>query len=57
MAKRVKSEPKTLLEVFTVDYPKLFEDDFCECHRLQICPTAWMLARPSTMMVDSESND
>ena len=39
-----KPKPKTLMEMFTVDYPKLFEDEFCECHRLQICPTAWMKA-------------
>ncbi len=48
------SKPKTLMEVFTVDYPKLFEDDFCECHRLQICPTAWMGAgQPKAKPVES----
>jgi len=44
-----KPEPKTLMEVFTVDHPKLFADNFCECHRLQMCPTAWM-------KVDNEKN-
>jgi hypothetical protein len=40
-----KKKPKTLMEIFTVDHPQLFEDAFCECHRLQICPTAWMRRR------------
>ena len=56
-AMKKKPDPKTLMTLFTEDYPDLLSDQFCECHRLQICPTAWMLARPSTMMVDSESND
>ena len=52
-----KPDPKTLLQLFTEDHPDLLAETFCECHGLQICPTAWMLARPSTTMVDSESND
>ena len=37
-----KPDPKTLLQLFTEDEPELLSDQFCECHRLQICPTAWM---------------
>ena len=37
-----KPDPKTLLTLFTEDQPELLAEQFCWCHRLQICPTAWM---------------
>jgi len=37
-----KPDPKTLQQPFTEDHPGLLSDQFCDCHRLQICPTAWM---------------
>lgn len=41
--KRIKKpEPKTLMTIFTEDHPDLLEETFCNCHRLQICPTRWM---------------
>jgi hypothetical protein len=40
--KEKKPDPKTLLQLFTEDHPELLSDQFCGCHRLQICPTAWM---------------
>tara|TARA_R110002020_G_scaffold10708_5_gene40764 strand:+ start:280 stop:444 length:165 start_codon:yes stop_codon:yes gene_type:complete len=43
-----KPDPKTLLQLFTEDHPDLLSDQFCECHCLQICPTAWMKLKPET---------
>jgi hypothetical protein len=37
-----KPDPKTLLTLFTEDQPELLAEQFCSCHQLQICPTAWM---------------
>ena len=42
-----KVEPETLLQLFSEDYPELLEQQFCDCHQLSICPTAWMYRKES----------
>lgn len=42
-----KPQPKTLMQLFTEDYPELIDEVnqvvmVCSCHKLRYCPNAWM---------------
>ena len=52
-----KPDPKTLLQLFTEDHPDLLAETFCECHGLQICPTAWMNRKEQMTVTEEGTSD